>query len=253
VDVGTIHRANLTPTDILHATGMFRQWNTEAAEAGVRIMATRCGITPKEFIEKVQDDVHYKLFSLIVEKLVAHKSGKMMLQKAEESTYLLKEMFHHDDAKGQEIDFAVHVNLPVVVVGAPVNAYFPEIARRLHAQLLVSSDADVANAVGTVYGKVIEWVRVLIKPGESGGFFVYTPTGREMFMDLEESIQYGETFGKEYARKQAFNSGATAIETIVERNDSYSSLARQPGLYNENRLFIESVIDIFATGNPWKE
>jgi N-methylhydantoinase A/oxoprolinase/acetone carboxylase beta subunit len=252
VDVGTIHRANLTPTDILHVIGTFQQWNTEAAGVGVRIMAAKSGINTEEFIERVQSDVHYKLFSLIIEKLVAHKSGKMTLQKAEESAYLLKEMFYHDDAKRQDIDFSVYVNNPLIAVGAPVNAYFPEVAQKLHAHLMMPADADVANAIGTVHGKVIERVRILVKPGESGGFFVYTPSGREIFMELEESVRYGETIGKEQAHKQAVNSGATDIEIIVERDDRYSSLSRQTSQYDENKLFIESVIDVLAIGKPWE-
>ncbi len=260
VNVGTIHRANLTPTDILHVMGKFQRWNTEAAQVGVRIMTAKSGISTEDFIERVQGDVYYKMFSLIVEKLIYHKSGKMSLQKAEESTYLLKEMFYQpvmsvssEDKTGRsEIDFSVRVNIPIVAVGAPVNAYFPEVARRLHAQLIMPPDADVANAVGTVHGKVIERVRVLIKPGESGGFFVYTPHGRELFMDFDESAEYGETIGKENAYKQAVDSGATDIEILVERNDRYSSLSRQPGIYDENRLFIESIIDIQAIGKPWR-
>jgi N-methylhydantoinase A/oxoprolinase/acetone carboxylase beta subunit len=253
VDIGTIHRANLTPTDILHVIGKFNQWNTEAAAVGVRIMAARCGIRPQEFPGRVQNDVYYKLFSLIIEKLVSHKSGKMTLQKAEESTYFLKEMFYQDDQREQEIAFSVDLNLPVVAVGAPVEAYFPRVAQKLHAHLMMPTDADVANAIGTVHGKVIERVRVLIKPGESGGFFVYTPSGRAMFMELEESVQYGETIGKDQAYKQALNSGATDIEILVERNDRYSSLSRQPNRYDENKLFIESVIEILAIGKPWGE
>jgi N-methylhydantoinase A/oxoprolinase/acetone carboxylase beta subunit len=253
VDVGTIHRANLTPTDILHVVGKFQRWSMEAAEVGVKIMATKSGTRVEEFIERVQNEVYYKLFSLIIEKLVFHKSGKMTLQKAEESIYFMKEMFYHDETQRQEIDFSVQVNIPVVAVGAPVNAYFPEIAQKLHVHLIMPEDADVANAIGTVHGKVIERVRVLIKPGESGGFFVYTPSGRKMFMNLEESIRYGETIGKEQAYKQAVNSGATDIEIIAERDDRYSSLSRQPSLHDENKLFIESRIDILAIGKPWEE
>ncbi len=253
VDVGTIHRANLTPTDILHVTRQFQRWNTEAAEVGVRIMAAKCDISPEEFIARVQSDIYYKLFALIIEKLVYHKSGKMTLQKAEESTYFLKEMFYRDDTQGQEIDFVVHVNIPVIAVGAPVDAYFPEVTQRLHGQLIMPPDADVANAVGTVHGKVIERVKILIKPGESGGFFVYTPFGREMFMKFEEAVRNGERIGKEYAYKQAIVSGGTDIDVSVERNDIYSSISRQTTLYNENKIFIESVIDILAIGKPWKD
>lgn len=253
VNIGTLHRANLTPTDILHVIGKFQRWNADAAKVGVKIMAARCGTSPEDFIEKVQNEVYYSLFSLLIGKLVYHKSGKMALQKAEESTYLLKEMFYQEETEGQEIEFSVHVNIPVVAVGAPVEPYFPEVAKRLHADLLMPPDADVANAVGTVHGKVMERVSVLIKPGESGGFFVYTPSGREMFMDFDESVEYAETIGREHAHKQAVDSGATDIEVVVQRNDRYSSLSRQPSLYTENKLFIESIIDISAIGKPWKE
>ena len=253
VDVGTIHRANLTPTDVLHKTGKFRGWSTEAAEAGCRIMAARCGLRLDDFIAKVQSDVYYMLFSLIIEKLTYRKSGQMTLQAAEESAYLLKEMFYRAETPGQEITFTAQTNIPIVAVGAPVDAYFPDVARRLHAHLIMPPDADVANAVGTVHGKVIERVKVLIKPGESGGFFVYTPAGREVFMTFDESAEYGESIGKKHAHRQATASGATDIDVVVERNDRYSSLSRQSGIYDENRLFIESVIDVLAIGKPWGE
>jgi len=71
-------------------------------------------------------------------------------------------------------------------------------------------------------------------------------------MDFDESIEYSESFGKSYARRKAEDSGASDIEVIVERNDRYGTLALTSGVVgNEDKIFIESIINISANGNPW--
>ncbi|MBA7552305.1 hypothetical protein ES705_44863 [subsurface metagenome] len=253
VKIGSIHRANLTPTDILHVVNSFNRWNKEAASLGVNIMSKRFNTSIEKFINTVLNDFYYKLFKLIIEKIVYHKMGRVILKDSEESNYLLSRMFYNKELKGDDdIEFSVRVNIPVVAVGAPAAAYFPDVVKLLHGDLLLPPDADVANAVGTVNGKVVERVKILIKPGESGGYFVYTPEERKMFMDFDESIEYCESFGKSYARRKAEDSGASDIEVIVERNDRYGTLALTSGVVgNEDKIFIESIINISANGNPW--
>jgi len=253
VKIGSIHRANLTPTDILHVVNSFNRWNKEAASLGVNIMSKRFNTSIEKFIHTVLNDFYYKLFKLIIEKIVYHKMGRVILKDSEESNYLLSRMFYDKELKGDDdIKFSVRVYIPVVAVGAPAAAYFPDVVQLLHGDLLLPPDADVANAVGTVNGKVVERVKILIKPSESGGYFVYTPEERKMFMDFDESIEYCESFGKSYARRKAEDSGASDIEVIVERNDRYGTLALTSGVVgNEDKIFIESIINISANGNPW--
>ncbi len=248
VEIGTVHRANLTPTDLLHAGGQFVRWNREASELGIRIMARRFKASSQRFSEEVQTELRYRLFALLVEKLVASGGRDLPLRSSEHSDYLLRQMFRPGI---RTVEFGVKARLPVVAVGAPAGAFFPEVAERLGARLFLAADGDVANAVGTVNGSVTERVKILIKPGESGGFFVYGPAGRKIFIDFEESLAYGEEIGREYALRRAAAAGGHKLEVTVRREDSYSTLDGAGDSSDENRLFIECSLEVSASGRPY--
>jgi N-methylhydantoinase A/oxoprolinase/acetone carboxylase beta subunit len=256
VQIGAVHRAGCTLTDIMHVTGRFTEWDKSAAAVGVRIMADRYGTTVDDFIGEVLRMVSYRLFALIVEKLVLNSmergGGKVVLQESDESAFFLRRMFDAHESEGESIRFTAQVSLPVIGVGAPARAYFPDVLKRMQGRLVVPGDADVANAVGTVNGRVIERVRLLIKPGHSGGFFVFTPEGRKIFTVFDESTAYCERYGREYVRNRARKAGASNIEVSLQRNDRYGSLSGssgEPG--DEARVFIESEIQCEAEGVPW--
>jgi N-methylhydantoinase A/oxoprolinase/acetone carboxylase beta subunit len=171
------------------------------------------------------------------------ESGKIILRKA---------LSRNDETRNQQISFSVELQNPMVAVGAPVEAYFPELSNRLQAKLYLPEYAEVANAIGTVSGKAVERATVLVKPGEGGGFIVHTPTRREFFMIFDEAVDYACSEGQRYVQEQAAEGGAVNIKTIVERQDHYSALVGATGDNNDSqRIFIESVIEISAVGRPW--
>ena len=155
------------------------------------------------------------------------------------------------------IGFSARLNLPLVAVGAPVGAYFPEIAGRLNANLLVPHSAEVANAVGTVSGQMIERARILIRPdGEE--FIIHAPWGREICSDLEKAAARAVQEGERYVGAQAVASGIKDLEISVEREDRYFSYVRPDdagtgdgGTNLEQKLYLESVIEILAAGRTW--
>jgi N-methylhydantoinase A/oxoprolinase/acetone carboxylase beta subunit len=256
VQIGAVHRAGCTPTDILHVTGRFTEWDQSAAAIGVRVMADRYGTTVDDFIGEVLRMISYRLFTLIVEELVLNSMergrGKMVLQESEESSFFLQRMFEAHESKEGNIRFSAQASLPVIGVGAPARAYFPDVLKRMQGRLVVPGDADVANAVGTVNGRVIERVRLLIKPGHSGGFFVFTPEGRKIFTVFDESAEYCERYGREYVRNRARKAGASNIAVSLQRRDRYGSLSGSSGKKDdEARVFIESEIQCEAEGVPW--
>ena len=140
----------------------------------------------------------------------------------------------------------------MIAVGAPVEAYFPQIAERMNTKLILPDYAEVANAVGTVGGKVIEKIVVMVKPGDGGGFLVHSPTERKFFKDFEDAQSYGQEVGQEIAYERAASSGASNIRTVVEKNDKYSDyLGQGEDTKDEDKLFIESRIEVTAVGKPW--
>lgn len=254
VNLGAIHRANLTPTDILHVTGGFTGWNKEAAELGVEILAWRYGKGTKRFIEAVMDIIGYKLFSVLVEKLLSIEESGFELLGSKDSETIMRQLFKEKEDHESRIDFSVKVDLPIIGVGAPVQAYLPEPVKRMNGEFVLTENADVANAAGTVNGKVIERVRVVVKPGETGGFFVYGPEGRKIISEFDEAMNYALNVGKDVAYKMAEDSGGSEIELETDRQDKYLPLTEQEvgEADRSNQMFVESIIETSAVGIPWK-
>lgn len=254
VNVGSVHRASITPTDILHVTGAFRQWNHEAAEFGTKILARRFKTKIDTFCNTVLEEIYYKIASLITGRLIASQGSRTPEIDDPASRFFLREILNRDK-RGSPIEFSAKINLPLIAVGAPVGAYFPEMAKRVNADLFLPHSAEVANAVGTVSGQTVVRVLILIKPGEGGGFIIHAPWGRKAFLDFEDAGICALQEGEAYVREQAAAAGAADIEVYIDRQDRYSNLARmeedgaETGM--EHRLFIESVIEISAVGRPW--
>jgi len=253
VSVASVHRASLTPTDILHVSGKLNLWNRKAAELGTEMMAKRYKVNSEEFVEVVMEEIIYKLAAITLDRLLTEEGANFSLTAEESGNYLLKKVLAGKKASDNlQVTFSANLKHPMVAVGAPVDAYFPELAERLQAKLYLPDYADVANAVGTVSGKAVERATILIKPGEGGGFIVHTPNQREFFMIFDEAVDYACKAGKQYVYDQASETGAVNIETLIERHDRYSKLVGAAENDNsDQRIFIESVIEVSAVGRPW--
>ncbi len=252
VNVGSLHRASLTPTDILHLNGDFKEWNEEAAEVGTDIMARRKSESRQEFVEAVMEKIYYQVSSLLVEVLAGYDQQEITLDDRG-AGFFLERLFAPAEGTKRLIEFSARVNIPLIAVGAPVRAYFPQVSERLNAPLSLPPAAEVANAVGTVSGQVMERIQIVVKPGEHGGYLVYTPGDREGFLEMEEAVRYGREKGREYVYKQAQRSGASDIEIMEHREDKFTNLYGfvPQGEEEQNRLFIESIIELTAVGRPW--
>lgn len=256
VTVASVHRAALTPTDVLHVNNGLDLWDKRSARLGTMMLAKRYGVSVEEFIAVVMEEIIYKLATITFDRLMTEEGYLSDYYSAEMSgSYTIRSILSGKRNNNQQVVFSAALRHPIIAVGAPVDAYFPALAERLGAELLLPPFADVANAVGTVSGKAVERVTILVKPGEGGGFLVHMPDKREFFMIFEEAIDYACKEGQKYVYNHALEAGASNIETIVERDDRYSKLTAVANDNDrlENKLFIESTIAIAAVGRPWSD
>ncbi len=254
VNVASVHRASLTPTDVLHVNGHLDLWDRRAAELGTMMLAKRCRKDNDEFIDAVLEDIIFKLALLTVDRLLIEEGADFSFAEERGSKYLMQKILGlKENGESEQADFSLSLKHPLVAVGAPVEAYFPRLAENLNANLYLPENADVANAVGTVSGEAVERVTILVRPGEGGGYLVHAPHRREFFMIFDEAIEYACKEGKDYVYAQAVDAGAVDIETVVERQDRYSNLtaAGEDTERMETKLFLESVIEATAVGRPW--
>lgn len=255
VNVASVHRAALTPTDILHVKGELDLWDKKAAELGTAMLADRFRENTAVFVKAVMDEILFMLAGLTLDRLLNEEGVPFSLLDEEGALHMVKKILTSDDQDtNRQIKFSSTLEKPMIAVGAPVQAYFPSLADKLGARLHLPEFAEVANAVGTVSGKAVEKVSILIKPGEGGGFIVHSPKAREFFMIFEEAVDYACKEGQKIVYEQAVGMGAVDIETMVERKDKYSKMSSTADDDKDNpdqKIFIESLIEVSAIGRPW--
>ncbi|ADL12581.1 hydantoinase/oxoprolinase family protein [Acetohalobium arabaticum] len=247
VNIGSVHRASLTPTDLLHVTGRMEEWNVEASKVGVKIGARRYGVEVENFIKDVEEEIYYKIALVITEMLLKDKKVEFDWKQDSLTEFLLEAIFRENKEQDELIEFSTTINLPIIAIGAPVEAYFPEIADRCNATLEIPEHSEVANAVGTVTGKVIEQVEILVKPGAESGYLVHAPGEKKMFKELEEAVEFAKDVGEKYVRERAKRSKVTDLKVNIEHEDVYSSFSQ---LEDKDDLYLESKIKVVAMGRP---
>lgn len=248
VNLGVIARISLTPTDILHAKGDYTQWDQEAAQKGVEILASRIGKTPEEFIKLASEQIINDLCITCLQSFVGYDEQKISLKNNLDIMYFIQKAL--SPALGQGFDCSFKVNMPIVGIGAPVRAWLPGVSQKMNTSLIIPEHAEVANAVGAATGKIMETVKVLIKPGEKDGtYLVHAPWERKMFENLESAIAHALEEAKKQAEIAAIRAGAKEFELVVNHEDRYAHASMI-----ENDIYVESLVVVTAVERPeWEK
>lgn len=245
VNLGVIARISVTPTDILHADGTYVKWNREAAERGVDILAHRSGNSRAEFLELAKEKIENRLCLTCLQSLVSSEGQDIWLKNEPHVMYFIEKAL--SPRADQEFECSYKLNMPIIGIGAPVKAWLPKVAEKLHTELIIPEHAEVANGVGAATGKIMETVKVLIKPGEEDGtYFMHAPWERKYFEDLHEAVTYALEDAKQRAAQAARNAGAKEFELIVNHEDVYANAS----MLEQRDVYIESRIEITAVGRP---
>jgi N-methylhydantoinase A/oxoprolinase/acetone carboxylase beta subunit len=133
---------------------------------------------------------------------------------------------------------------PLIAIGAPVGAYYPEVARRLGAPLSIPEHAAVCNAVGAVAGVVSQAVEILVNQPTFKVFRVHDPAGSRDYPDPEPALEHARRASCELALAAARRAGAADphVETSVTER-----LAQAGG---GGDYLAEAVARSVATGRP---
>jgi N-methylhydantoinase A/oxoprolinase/acetone carboxylase beta subunit len=155
-------------------------------------------------------------------------------------------------AEGLDYRCSIKLNKPLIGIGAPVSAYFPQVAEKFDTELLLPEHSEVGNAVGAVTGSIVESIDILIKPsvGENAvddpSCILFAPFGRIEFEKLSEAELYAVSEGGKYASDRAGKAGAEHIELRSEKLEKKVGL----GQGYDGRVLIETLITVTAVGKP---
>lgn len=252
VDRGLATLAGFTPTDALHVLGRQDGWSGAAARLGAAILATeernvtarRGKESPEALAERVHELVLRQAGRVVLETALAHDPGVEPHNGRWGPLGILIERAVAGRPFSGLVAAQPHLVNPLVAIGAPASAFYPEVARRLGARLVVPEHAAVCNAVGAVVGVVSETVEILVNQPQWQVFRVHDPAGIRDFADPEEAIAAARAVSHALALAAAQRAGAVDphVETLVIER-------RAAGTSGEDYL-AEATARSRATGRP---
>jgi len=243
---GTVQRSGFTPTDALHVLGLLQLWDTEAAQLGAKLLAAQAGISVKTLCRRVVQQVSYSIGKAVISKILEEKEKRLPLWDQEPTAEALLRLAIFDTLD-DEFFWDVTLQRPLVAIGAPVNAYLPRTADRLHAKLTIPPHAEVANAVGAVVGSVVQRLEILISPLDGGGSFrLHLPDGIRDFPDLEEAVTHAQKTLPIQVKMLAQSAGADQTEAKMQREDRMGT----SGLSWIQDIHLETKLVFTGVGRP---
>lgn len=252
VDRGLATLAGFTPSDALHVLGRQGGWSRDAARLGAAILATeernvtaRKGKdSPEAMAERIHELVIRQAVRVVLESALAQDPGVEPHNGRWGPLGILIDRVAEGRPASRLLDAQPRLVHPLVAIGAPAAAFYPEVARRLGARLVVPEHAAVCNAVGAVVGVVSETVDILVNQPQFKVFRVHDPAGIRDFAEAEEAIAAAKQISRELALAAARRAGAIdphVESSIIERRASSSS---------GDTYLAEATVRARATGRP---
>ncbi len=237
--------AGFTPTDALHALGRLDLWNGEAARLGARVLAAMARRSVEELCWAVVDGVSKRAATALVTKVLSDEAIPPDWASEPTAALLLDRAL--DDGDRGDLALALTLRHPVVAIGAPVQAYMPCVAERLHTHLIIPPHAEVANAVGAVAGGVVQRQRVLITPLEDGETLrLHLPHGVRDFRQRDEAVAYAKHQMVPWMEAQARQAGASQVEVQMVREDREVVVKAGWG----DQVYLGTELTFTAVGRP---
>ncbi|NJD01586.1 MAG: hydantoinase/oxoprolinase family protein [Ruminiclostridium sp.] len=267
--LGLIMRCGLTPTDIMHLSGDFCEWNREAAYYGAEIMANQLDISLEELKREVYEKMKEKLYISIV-KLLLEKDGSHLVRDG--FTNQLCDLLVYSYHKGRSINTennmknglahcSFSTKAKLVGIGAPIHIFLPDVSRCLNTDYMIPENAGVANAVGAITGNVSVEETVVIRPRTIAvvgvtGYYCYSSLEKKEFREYQDALAWAVNQSESIACSVAADRGADLVETKVEVFENavdvlsdYGKSDVNPDIEKtDNRLLIETIVTARATG-----
>ncbi len=255
-DAGLATLAAFTPSDAMHILNRQTGWCVEAAECGARILAieernaraARAAASPRSICERTYEHVVCETGRVLLAAALASDPG---LQAQARGWGELGNRLIEDTVAGRPFSKLVQATLglaqPLIAIGAPVGAYYPEVARRLGCTLSIPTHAAVCNAVGAVAGVVSQSVEILVNQPTFHVFRVHDPAGAKDYEEAAPALAHAQRVSRELALAAALRAGAADphVETNVTEKRAHSPTLGAAGDY-----LAEAVARSTATGRP---
>lgn len=262
MEYGILGLVGFTPSDILCAQGVYSIGDRDAAQIAAFMIANQRGLTEEEFFERCFDVIEEDLCRYIL-SCVLDRSEVAFQTEDPTASYFFQNAI--DRLPDHFLKTGFHLNVPMVGIGAPVQAWLPPAAQKFDSVPVISDHHEVANAIGAAAGKVMTLYSLLVRNRGGDHLTLYAPWGKRDFATAEEispdaplpfddliemAVTSATEEGVSHMEENMTKQGIADYQILVERKD-----ARVGNAYSDNvKLHIETKIDVIAVGLPvWHE
>jgi len=253
-DAGLATLAAFTPSDAMHVLDRQHGWCREGAECGARILAIEernaralpMAVSPEAICERTYEHVVRETGRVLLAAAIANDPG---IEAKGHHWGVLGDRLIEETVAGRRFSSLMQATLglarPLIAIGAPVGAYYPEVARRLGAQLSIPEHAAVCNAVGAVAGVVSQTVEILVNQPTFKVFRVHDPAGSQDYPDPEPALEHAQRVSRALALAAARRAGAVDphVDTSVMEKLAHVGAGAD--------YLAEAVARSTATGRPF--
>jgi N-methylhydantoinase A/oxoprolinase/acetone carboxylase beta subunit len=236
-----VQRAALTPTDLLHVSGEFTQWNAEASRQALEIFALLLGKPVPDVLAMARTAITRRLFEEVIRKEVSLE-GTHLPELPADWALLLDKAFVDD---GAGLGVSMSLRRPVVAIGAPARVLLPALSDHLRAEVIIPEHAEVANAVGAIGGEVVVREEAVIRPGWQSGYLLHDLEELLPFRSLEAATEKAIAACRERAQQKAREAGAVSPRLVSTHRDFTGSVS------DGSHIFLERRVTATASGPPF--
>ena len=222
-DEGVIMRIGVTPTDAMHVTGDYVQYDAEASYLGMLCLAKsfrRLDPALRDDIvqwmaQRVYETVYGKLYRQIVRVLLQDRYPDLRDHElSADLRALIDDAWQRflDGTPTSPFDVNFTTDMTLVGIGAPTHVFLPTVARALNAPSVVPEHAAVANAVGAICAEVIGESAIRVVPhrvvdGVVDGYMIMHPEWNRMVETSEEALEIAQSEARRLAVESAVERG----------------------------------------------
>lgn len=250
VEKGLVAEAGFTPSDAAHVLGKHEAWSTEAARLGAEIWLRRDRLdhgarfgSVEDFCEAVLESMVLGSAEALVNAVLEEEQGQTLSEHHPLARRLVRQALAAGVKRESLLQTRFTLGTPIVAIGAPAATYYPQVAERLHTELVLPASFEVANAVGAVASSVMQALRGLITSPSEGRFRAHVAGRVEDFSGLDEAVEFSEERLRAAVREMAERAGGDDIEIRIRRVDRSVPVSGR-------ELFLDTELTATAVGRP---
>ena len=240
---GVLRISAFTPTDANHVLDRQHTYDSAAAHGAATLFARRRDRLGNPIGDTGHDIAERTIATLVRRSAEAVLAAAFLNDGFPADTVTSRAVQASLDGAFSVVTLPIGLSLPLVGLGASAPTYYPAVAALVGTSSVIPTEADVANAVGAVVGRVRISHECLVSAPQPGQYVVHTDAGPEMFTVLDAARARAVDVTAALLRHDMEAAGAHVFETVEHWHEATVEVSGSP-------MFVEGVLTLTGSGRP---